>query len=139
MMSASKAILHCSFDEHIQIQNALHHLANHHLNLRNWTEICQGFRDKIICDFNDVQYSLYGALYYIVDGFLPMMRVLLNQCCFSNVPNSVTNLVAKFIPRLTILCQGVEVSSYLIGWYEQLVTIEPCEYKLHELTNFDHV
>ena len=66
-------------DEHVKIQAALHYLANRRVSLRNWTVICKEISGKkISCDSDE--YSLSGVLYYIMDGFLPMMRKFLKLC-----------------------------------------------------------
>ena len=104
MICTSKMIMNCSYHEHIKIRTALHHLANRHLNLRNWTVLCEG-----ICDKVEYNLHLFGVLFFIMDGFLPMMTAFFDQCWNSNMPNCAANVVMQFISQIRILCEGVEV------------------------------
>ena len=108
MICTSKAIMSYTFDEHIKIQAALHYLANHHLSLRNWREICKGMLNKKIKCY-DVEYSLFGVLFYIMDGFLPMMKMFLSQYWDKDIHNSAA--IAQILPELKLLGDGVQVSS----------------------------
>ena len=99
-------------DEHVKIQAALHYLANGHVSLRNWTVICKGISGKkIFCDSDE--YSLFGVLYYIMDGFLPMMRKFLELCWVekARVHNPVLGRPeTQLIPELKCLGDGIEVN-----------------------------
>ena len=110
MVCTSKTIINYPFDTYIQIRTALHHLANRHLNLRNWTKICEGILNKkVTCDFDGEEYDLFGVLFYLMDGFLPMMRSFLSQYWVKNTPSSMAEVVTQFFPILKVY-NGIQVS-----------------------------
>ena len=96
-------------DEHAKIQAALRYLANCHVSLCNWMVICKGIPDKKVFD----ECSLSGVLYYIMDGFLPMMRKFLKLCWVEKAcaHNPVLGRPeTQLFPELKCLGDGIEVS-----------------------------
>ena len=102
----------CTLDEHMKIQDALHHLADHHLCVRDWTEICKGVSQrKTLCDFNGVEYSILSVLFYIMDSFLPIIRRFLSQCWDERTLDFEADEVKQIFSELKQLSEGVEVST----------------------------
>ena len=134
MICTSKMIMNCNYHEHIKIRAALHHLANRHLNLRSWTEVCKGILDKKVhCNFDGVEYScsLFGVLFFIMDGFLPLMRAFLDQCWIPNMPIFASKAVMQFIPQISILCEGVQVRMPFTKMLSVNITKEKVSVKVH--------
>ena len=111
MILTSKAIMSYTAEEHTQIRTALNDLASHHLSLQNWTEVCKGISDKKInCASDGASYSLFSVLFYIMDGFLPMMRKFVYLGLGIKTPNLNAKIVARSFRDLMAVREGVEVS-----------------------------
>ena len=110
MVCTSRAIIGYTFDEHTKIRAVLHHLAHRHLNLRNWKEICQSVSlNEISCDIDGIMYegNPLDILFYVMDGFLPMMKTFLDQ--YTKTPTSEAGAVALVVPCLKDFGEAIKV------------------------------
>ena len=117
MTRVFKAVMTYTAEEHVQIQNALSDLATNHRSLYSWMEAHKEkevSRKSVVIGQGGASYGLFHVFYYILGGFLPMMREIVRQ---GLSPRTVIfrtrRLPAPFFSDLLKLRFGMEVSNSL--------------------------
>ena len=99
--------------EPTEIQALLHYLAHRHLSLHTWKKLSAGVVTTITCGRQEM--PLTSTLFYIMEGFLPMITTFCNQLALANMADINNKLIQELLTReslsvLRAVGDGVMVS-----------------------------
>ena len=98
-------------DESIKLLTLLHHLGYGNLSLCSWKTLSAGMSAIVTCTEPQYEFTLSGALFYILDGFLPMVKTCCQKLEAWNKPNQNCDPVKLLlIKELKYVAEGVVVS-----------------------------
>ena len=102
--------------EPTEIQALLHYLAHRHLSLRTWKQLSAGIAATVTCGSQEI--PLTSILFYIMEGFLPMITAFCSQLAVANMADLNSKLIRKLLtPRslsvLKAVGDGIVVSESL--------------------------
>ena len=105
-----------------EIQDLLHYLAHRHLSIRTWKQLSVDIATTITCESQKM--PLTSILFYIMEGFLPMIIMFCKQLAEVNQADSNSEqnqelLAAKPISVLKAIGDGVMVSESPVTQLEQ--------------------
>ena len=106
-----------------EIQALLHSLAHRHLSIRTWKQLSVGFATTITCE-NQEKMPLTSILFYIMEGFLPMITMFCKQLVEANRADINSKLIRELLTTepisvLKAVGDGVMVSESLLTQLEQ--------------------
>ena len=120
MCSASKVMRECynatECPESLAVQTLVHHIEHGHLSLRSWKTLSAGMSAKVhvTCADREYEQTLSGVVFYILNGFLPMVTTCCKELSAKNKPNpSSQALTLIHIQELESVAEGVVVSATL--------------------------
>lgn len=121
-MSCVVDTIHDKSIEPTEFQALLHYLAHRHLSLRTWKGLSAGIAAIISCGSQEMH--LTSILFYIVEGFLPMMTAFCNQLAVANMADVNSKLIrellsARSLSLLKAVGDGVMVSTRPLTQWEQ--------------------
>ena len=105
-----------------EIQDLLHYLAHRHLSVHTWKQLSVDIATTITCESQEI--PLTSILFYIIEGFLPMITMFCKQLVEANRADSNSEqnqelLTAEPISVLKAVGDGVMVSESPVTQLEQ--------------------
>ena len=92
-----------------EIQVLLHYLAHRHLSICKWKQLSAGLATTITCTTQQMSPTCTNILFYIMEGFLPMITMFCKQLVKANT----TDINSKQIRGL-LTAEGIAVL-YSVG------------------------
>ena len=104
--------------EPTEIQALLYYLGHRHLSLRTWRELSTGITTTVTCGSQEI--LLTSVLFYIMEGFLPMITAFCNQLGKANMADVNSKLIRELLTARTLsvlkaVGDGVVVSLQLVA------------------------
>ena len=101
------------FIEPTEIQALLHYLAHRHLSIHKWKQLSAGIATTLTCGSQEM--PLTSILFYIMEGFLPMITMFCKQLGVANMTDVNSkqiqkSLIAVPVSVLKAVADGVVVS-----------------------------
>ena len=123
--------------EPTEIQALLHYLAHRHLSLRTWKELSAGITTTVT--YGSQEMPLTSILFYIMEGFLPMITAFCNQLAMASMADGNNKLIrelltARSLSVLKAVGDGVVVSESPVTQLEQDYARPKLHFSLHIYT-----
>ena len=94
----------------MQVLTLLHHLGYGDLSLHSWKTLSAGMSAEVTCAEPQYECTLSGALFYILDGFLPMVKICCQNLEAWNKPSQNCDPLKQVVMKeLKYVAEGVVV------------------------------